>query len=260
MRLLFALPLSLLIAIGATGCGRGAEPGSPEDTPVGRTFLSTSITENGKTRALHEGTRIRLSFGKKEMQAHAGCNHFSGTAEFDSDRLTVTNLGGTEMGCEPELMKQDKWLTTFLESEPTWRLDGDTLVLTQGDTEIQLTDRRVADPDRPLQGTRWTVDSLHQGDTESSVPTGAKAYIIFGKGGKATGNTGCNSFSVKYEVDDDAIMFSTLTMTRMACGGDAGKLERTVARVFEGTVRYEIEADRLTLTPKSGPGLGLQAT
>jgi heat shock protein HslJ len=46
----------------------------------------------------------------------------------------------------------------------------------------------------------------------------------------------------------------------MACEDDRMALERAVLSVLDGTVAYEIKADRLTLTHPQGKGLGLRAT
>ncbi|MQA27382.1 MAG: META domain-containing protein [Micromonosporaceae bacterium] len=267
MKPILALPLSLLLAAGAAGCGKGSgagdDPGAGKNTgagtPVGRTFLSDSVTDKGEPRPLVAGSQIRLEFKRGWIGAHAGCNSFSGDAEFDGDRLVVTGLGGTEMACEQNLMKQDEWLTGLLTDKPTWRLDGDTLILTRGETRIKLTDRRVADPDRPVQDTRWVVESILDGNTAASVPVGATAHLTFGDDAKVRGDTGCNQFSATVAVTKSTIAFSNLVATKKACAGGPGELEKTVLEVLRGTVSYEIEADQLTLTAKSGKGLELKA-
>ncbi|HWD78805.1 MAG TPA: META domain-containing protein, partial [Kribbella sp.] len=111
--------------------------------PLGKTYVSTAVTEDGEAKQLVPNTRIRLEFArgpnKNEgeprvwdvVRAHCGCNRM-GTAvaagELLTDgRLSILGLGGTMVGCEPPLRDQEEWLTTFLTSKPSWRLDGDEL-------------------------------------------------------------------------------------------------------------------------------------
>lgn len=252
-------PVFVVLAVmGLTvlnGCGQGLPPGG---LPDGRTFLSASVTEEGKPRPLVAGTRIRLAFRDGTVGTDAGCNQFGGDARLDGDRLVVTNLGGTEMGCDQALMDQDEWLTEFLGSRPALRLDGDALTLTAGSTVVQFSDRRVVDPDRPLRGTRWEVDTLLDGDVASSLPAGAEAYLTFGDGGKITGHDGCNAFSGDYDVRESLITVSKLISTRKACPGEVGRAADAVQEVLGEDMVYRIEAGRLTLDTMSGKGLGLR--
>lgn len=257
------LTLSMLVLILATigGCGENLGAAAP-GLPNGRTFLSTSVSEGGKPRPLVRGSRIQLIFAGGELRANAGCNSYSGRARMESDRLHVDGVGGTEMGCDPQLMDQDGWLIDFLASEPTLRRDGDTLVLTSEDTEVRLLDRAVAEPDRPLRGTRWEADGLFQGKGDegiaSSMPAGVRAWMTFGDDGRVSGNTGCNRFSARYTESGSRITFSGLSATRMACSGAADAVERVVLAVLEGPAEYAIEADVLTLRSSSGQGIGLR--
>src|SRR5689334_11260610 len=106
----------------------------------GRTFLSTTVTEKGQDRPLVPDTRLTLTFQDGNVSAHAGCNHMTGGVDVDGERLVVERLAATRMACDAPLMEQDAWLAEFLSDGPTWRLDGDDLVLSTGDTEIRLVD------------------------------------------------------------------------------------------------------------------------
>ena len=256
--------LALLVLLAAAGaCGRGDEvsPGGVVgDGPWGRVFLSTAVTGGGAPRPLVEGTRIRLTFSEdRRLGASAGCNQMGGPAEIADGRLVVDSLSRTEMGCDPPRHTQDEWLADFLTSRPAWRLEGPTLTLRGGETEIRLEDRETADPDRPLQGTRWVVDTIIEGDSASSVPAGVEAHLVFDGGGRVGGSTGCNEVGADAAVNGDTITFSDVVTTDMACDPDRTRLERAVLAVLDGEVPYEIEADVLRLTHPRGKGLGLRA-
>lgn len=262
------LPLALVAALALGACGRGESTqagaaGSGGDEPWGRTFLSTEVTENGQPKALVAGTRITLNFVEDghRMGAQAGCNSMGGTATFEGGRLIVNDLATTEMGCDPPRHAQDEWLGRFLTGRPEWSRSGATLTLDNGTTRIVLQDREVADPDRALRGTKWVVDTIVEGQTASSVPAGAEAFVSFDDKESFTGNTGCNGMGGTSVIDEprSTIRFSEVITTKMACEDDRMRLERAVLATLEGDVRYEIDADVLSLEGPEGRGLRLRA-
>jgi heat shock protein HslJ len=255
MRKISLLLLGVLLL--AASCG-GNRSGSGQ-WPTGRTFLSTSVTEHGKDRPLVGGTRIELRFAEGRLMARAGCNHLDGDGRIEDNRLVVDELGTTDMGCEPGRMAQDSWLSEFLSARPTWELSGDDLVLRDADTQIRLTDRRLADPDRPLIGTRWIVDSIISRDTVSSVPAGVEAYLQLDTAGGFQGSTGCVRITGSAAVRAERITFSLGNTPSLGCTGAAAALQSAVLGVLRGEVGYRIEATRLTLTGADGAGLGLRA-
>src|ERR687895_804015 len=87
--------------------------------------------------------------------------------------LAVDDMSMTGMGCDPPRHEQDRWLAGVLAAGPSWRLDGSTLVLTSGATELVLADREVAEPDLSLEGTEWVVDTLVDGEVAESTPIGS---------------------------------------------------------------------------------------
>ncbi|HSW41696.1 MAG TPA: META domain-containing protein [Patescibacteria group bacterium] len=260
----FALLSSLLIGActGAGGAGApdpiGILPGSPGDPPArqgldGRTFLSTSAVG----RALVPGSQVRLSFFLDgRIGASAGCNSMGGAYTIDGDRLVATQLATTEIGCAPALMEQDLWLAGLLDGS-TIDLAGDTLTLAKDGVRLSLLDRKVADPDRPLLGTRWVVDGLVSADAVSSVPAGVVGALTFSPG-RVEVEAGCNRGGGDVTVTDTTIAFGPIALTKMACEDGAMEVERTVLAVLAGEVRYTIEAGGLLLD--AGPvGLMLRA-
>jgi heat shock protein HslJ len=238
------------------GYGGGDESGDL----WGRTFLSSTVTVNGEDRPLAPGTRLSVTFQDGDLRVHAGCNHMSGPVSLDGGRLDVGAFASTMMSCGDALDEQDRWLAGFLSANPTWRLDGDDLVLSTGDTEIRLTDRKIADPDRPLRGTRWVVESIIDNQAVSSVPAGAEAHLTLRDGDRVEGFTGCNNFGGTAVERGGRITFSNIFSTRMACIGDSERLESAVLSVLDGRVTAQVEADALTLTRPDGRGLRLRAT
>lgn len=247
------LALVSLLVLGACAGGSSTPPhGTGGPGLDGRTFLSTGI----EGRILVAGSRIRIAFGDGQISASGGCNSMGGPYRLDGERLVAGSLFTTEMACDEPLMAQDTWLADLLDGA-TITLDGDTLVLAKGNVRMTLEDREIADPDRPLLGTRWVVDGLISGDAVSSVPVGVTAALTFSDG-RVDVEAGCNRGGGMVEVGDASITFGPVALTKMACAPDAMAVEGIVAAVLSGEVAYTIEAGSLTLDA-GGLGLMLRA-
>jgi heat shock protein HslJ len=257
-------PVTVWLLAGAlalvSGCG-GDDDGaaSPERAPTadalaGTTFVSTEA----EGYEFVDGTALTLGFPEAgKLTAASGCNSYFGDFRIESGVLTVGQLGGTLIGCPPELQRQDEWVSEFLSSGPRIALAGDTLTLTGSDATITLVDRKVVEPDVALEGTRWNVESLVTVDAVSSVPVGQAAFLEFADG-QVTGDAGCNRLNGIATVGADTITFGPIATTRRACP-DAHALEAHVLEVLTGEVAYEIDGDRARLTHASGKGLDLRA-
>jgi heat shock protein HslJ len=65
---------------------------------------------------------------------------------------------------------------------------------------------------------------------------------------RATGSTGCNSFSGPYQLDGDRLRLGPLAMTRMACLDEAlNRQEQDYVRALEATDRFAISNGQLVL-------------
>jgi heat shock protein HslJ len=245
---------AVLLGVMASGCAAASL------SPAGREFLSTAVVDGGAPFALAPGTRIRLTFEATNLGASAGCNIIGGTYKIDSGRLAYDGVAMTEMGCDQARDAQDQWLVAFLTSGPTVQLLGTDLTLDNGRTQIRLVDRTVAEPDLNLVGPTWTVVSLIDGATASSVPAGAIATLLFGADGAVQVNDGCNRGSGHWVAEGTGVRVSDVILTKMACDGAGGALEAAVLAVLnQGTIAIEIKASTLTLQA-GGRGLQLQGS
>jgi heat shock protein HslJ len=275
-RPLITAVLSSLLMVAACGVGTGPSPAAgPTDTAPptaqpdptalpgptepprqgldGRTFLSTAIDGRG----LVAGSRVQLSFEDGTVGASAGCNSMGGPYVVDGGVLRAPQLAMTEMGCEPARMAQDQWLAGLLDGAAL-TLDGDTLTLAKDGVTLTLVDREVADPDRPLVGTRWVVEGLVSGDAVSSLPAGLQAALVFSDGQVAV-EAGCNSGGGAAQVADGTIQFGEIILTRLPCPHQAAAVEAAILAALAPRAGYTIEADVLTLDA-GGVGLILRAS
>jgi heat shock protein HslJ len=215
---------------------------------AGKTYLSQSTT--GITLA--DGAVLRISFDDGRISVSGGCNGMGGDVTFEGDAMTVGPMMSTQMACDQPLMDQDSAVQAFLTAGTTVSVDGDTLVLTGtltgSEATITLLDREVADPDRPLADTAWTVTGVISSDAISSGWGSAVATLTI-VDGQAQVNTGCNTGFATVTVDEAAgtITFGPLALTKRMCDDDAMRLEQEVSRVLTGTATYSIEAGSLTL-------------
>ncbi|TDU90968.1 heat shock protein HslJ [Kribbella voronezhensis] len=244
------------LAVALSGCGD--ESGTGGSTLQGKSYLSTAVTENGKPKQLAPKTRIQLQFlPDGRLSANAGCNSMGADKVTTSGgRLGVKDLTITDMGCDAPRHAQDDWLSKLLTSGPTWKLTGDKLKLSSGTTVISLVDRATAVPDLPLDGTKWTLDTVVSGETASHSMDADKVHFTI-SGERVTGSTGCNDFQGIVSHTGDKLTFGELGTTRRACTGDAATLEKTVLDALKGDVVYDISSGNLQLSPTNAPGTGL---
>jgi heat shock protein HslJ len=248
------LVAAVAVALLATGCGNTSAGGGGGGEVRGKVFRSTSVTEQGKPRALVEGTNVELRFTDDgRLLAGAGCNQMQGPVSLDDGKIAVPDLSMTAMGCpSPDLHTQDEWLSKLLRASPSWRMDGTNLVVTGSNAEI------VLGPEAPatLEGGTWKLTSLVQADAVSSTPAGVEATIKF-ENGKLEAKTGCNDAFGSYKVQGSTITFVELGHTDKACEPDKMAVEKAVLETLKGQVTYKIDRNSLTLTTTKGDGIGL---
>lgn len=254
--------LGLLVAgVALTACGNEVvAAGDAGGSPVGTSYLSVQVTEDGKDKPLAPGTRLRLDFPKDGVLGfNAGCNQMGGDVSLDGGTVAMASYGGTEMSCGPAVDAQEKWLGELLADHPTWKLEGDRLTITRGSTTIVLQDREVVEPDVPLAGTVWTVDGLvtkEAVDHYHSVPPATLTIV----GDQVSGSTGCNQFHGSVTLAGSTLTFGPLAVTDKGCSGDALRLQDGVLARLKGKLTYTIDHDRLELRRSDGTvGLDLVA-
>jgi heat shock protein HslJ len=253
--------ICLIAALAVVGCaGSGANPvasspsaSSPASAGLdGRTFLSAKVQGHD----LVTGSTVRLTFKVGRVGINAGCNQMSGTYDLVDDHLRTGQMMTTEMGCDPPLMAQDTWVGSFIDGA-TVTLAGDTLTLGHGDVTMTLTDRVVADPDRPLEGTRWVLDGIVAGGAVSSVPAGVTAALTIANG-RMQVETGCNTGGATVALNATTLTIGPMALTGRACASDTASVEAAMTAVLSGQITYAIAADVLTLSAGQA-GLTLRA-
>jgi heat shock protein HslJ len=109
------------------------------------------------------------------------------------------------------------------------------------------TDRRV------LTGTEWRLVFFGPAGAEASLVAGTTVTLKFGEEGRASGSTGCNSYSGTYQVRGDNISFGRLISTKRAClDQSANQQESRFLSALEAANRFRLSSNRLTILSDRG--------
>jgi heat shock protein HslJ len=246
--------LAATALLALTACGN--QPAARSDSGAsltGRTFLSTSVIENGKPRPLAAKTQVRLQFTTDgRLSWDAGCNSSQASVSTSDGRLSLgKEIASTAMGCMGARQSQDSWIAGVLSAKPVWKLDGDKLVLSTESTTISLLDKETAEPDLALDGTKWKLTTVVTGESASHQAGFEKVWLTL-NGERVTGSTGCNEFQGVVARATGKVTFGELATTRRACAGDAATVETLVLKGLKGDLTYQIDGSTLQLRSSTG--------
>jgi len=115
------------------------------------------------------------------------------------------------------------------------------------------TGRSMSTDQRVLTGIDWRLVSLGPTGAETSVVAGTTVTLRLGEDNRASGSTGCNSFSGTYQVRGDNISFSRLVSTRRAClDQNANEQEQRFLSTLGAASRFRLSSNRLTILSDRG--------
>lgn len=245
-----ASPGALAVLLLLTACGGESSEGqSTTDALNDRSFLLQSST--GFTPVA--GTTVSVSFSDGGFGFNAGCNSFGGSLYLEGNTMRVGSLGSTGLGCDAARLDQDDWMADFFLSGPTLQLDGDELTIENSEATLSFLDREVADPDRPLLGSEWTVTSLITGPVAQAGDFG-RPTLQFSSDGTLQVFTGCNAGTGQFTGGQLSSSASSVTLSGMAfddqdCSDELVTMADTHLRqvLSDGTLNYSIDAASLTL-------------
>lgn len=248
--------LPLAVACGTETAGSGSA-GTASSPVTGVHWTVDSLTVDGRTRQAPDSAYLRIGEDGR-VSGNLGCNGFGTTATLKGDRVDFGEIQMTDMGCQKDPMTFEESLTrAFVDDTFTTKVEGDKLTLTTADGDrVRLTEEK----DAPLYGTEWTITSLGNADVSQSLPQGAEAHFTLDeKNGTLSGRLGCNQVSAKATVGDGHITLGTARTTRMMCDRSLMDTERTLLRLFGGTVAYELDHRSFVLTSANGTTVGAVA-
>ena len=115
------------------------------------------------------------------------------------------------------------------------------------------TGRGMSTDQRVITGIEWRLISLGPAGAETSVVAGTTVTLRFGEDDRASGSTGCNSYSGTYQVRGDNISFGRLVSTRRAClDQNANEQEQKFLSTLGAANRFRFTRGRLTILSDRG--------
>ncbi|MGI5376538.1 META domain-containing protein [Streptomyces sp. CA-251387] len=233
--------LPLAVACGSEDAGSDAVGAGAAASVTGVHWAVDDITVDGKKSDAPSGAWLRIADGG-EVKGSLGCNAFGADAAFADSHVTFDQMQATEMACEGVPPNFETTLAdTLSDGDLTAEVKDGKLTLTTADGDrVALTKQDAA----PLKGTKWTI---------TSPDTDGKAHLtIDEKTGQVSGSLGCNKVRATATVRDGRITLGTASTTRMMCDTSLMNTEKELLRLFDGTVKYEVEHRNLTLTSENG--------
>jgi hypothetical protein len=145
----------VLVAVAAAGVARWLDhEGAPSNAngSVSVRDLGSivgeyvSINDSGAPARVLDALPIRLVVEKDRVIAYTGCNSLQGGARVHDDRLVMSDLAMTEIGCPPDVAAQEQWVLRMLEARPRLERSGPYLSLSWDEHWLGLSSDPV---DRP---------------------------------------------------------------------------------------------------------------
>ncbi|MEU9782274.1 META domain-containing protein [Streptomyces phaeochromogenes] len=264
---LSALAVTGLLATAACGTESGSDDsgsgsvGTRQATGItGKQWNVESVTADGKTRDAPVGAHIE--FGKDgKVGGNYGCNSFGATAEIKGDTITIGDDAiKTKKACTAEGAMD-------FESQLGGAISGSTAKVVVNDDKLTLTTedgytvKLTAAKPAELYGTKWNVTAMTKGAAkgESGVALASEAegkvHLTFDKDGTVRGQLGCNKVTAKATVGDGTITLGAAGTTRKMCSASLMDTEKTLLKLFGGTVKYQLKGSTLALTSENGPSV-----
>jgi heat shock protein HslJ len=127
--LLFAAVLGLTLA----AC---AEPSEPGADPTLSDWTLQSGTLDGADIPIVDDHPITLTFEGDGVAGTSACNNYFGGFEIDGTSISFSEMGSTQMACEPEVMDSETMYFTAMAKVDSFTATDDTLTLTGDGVEL----------------------------------------------------------------------------------------------------------------------------
>jgi heat shock protein HslJ len=243
--------LAAVLALAACGGSSGTTPDLAGEWEL------AGGTAAGADLPSPRGARATLEIDGQELRGIAFCNHYFSSYRLDGSSFSVDGLGSTEMGCEPDVMTAESaYLATLGEVDAVAAAD-DALLLTGDGIELRFTPV-AAVPDSPLEGTRWVLETVIEGQAASST-IGEPAVLALDTDRTAEATTGCRTITGTWLVEANALVIDDLLADGAPCPPDVERQDAHVTAVLQSGPAVGIREDRLTLTTDDGRGLVYRA-
>src|SRR5678816_4180119 len=105
---------------------------------------------------------------------------------------------------------------------------------------------------RALAGTQWRLDSFGRVGDKKPVVEGTSITIQFGSDSRASGSSGCNSYSGTYNTEGERLSFGQMISTMRACvEPKANEQEQKYMAALRAITRFKFSDSQLVLSDGS---------
>jgi len=249
VRLAHRLGTSAAAVLVVAGCGTAAGS-APEITGE---WELVEFSRSGAVVPDPADGRATLTVADGELGGTSFCNSYGGTYRLDGDELSVSGLGGTEMGCAPDLMDAEAaYLAALGAVDEAGNADG-YLVLSGEDVELRF--RPLPEvPASDLENTRWILETLLDGEVASST-SGLPAVLELAGDGTVTASTGCRELTGSWSLEGDVVRVTDVEPAPATCDPDEAAQDEQVTAVLSRDFQVAVTEDSLTVTGADGMGL-----
>lgn len=226
-------------------------PTTTDDSTPAPTDLNGRVFQLVSARGYEpvEGVQVQLAFRDGGLMFFAGCNSCGGAYDICDSNLCVTSLRCTLKGCLAPLNEQDDWLAAFLRAAPAITASENGVTLRGEQATLEFLSRELADPDRPLTSSVWTVTEFLDELGRWSFALQRDPTIEFDDDGSFQFQTGCITGGGYYVVTGDRLTLSEVKYDKRPCptDGDARATNYVLEVLKDGSVGFGIQAARLRL-------------
>lgn len=213
------------------------------------TWQLTTMTIKGVTTKRPKGAEGTLQFADGQVSGQGACNHYGGTYRIDDGTLDFgEGFMITEAGCE-QLQFESEFVGA-LSASTVFKLDGETLTLSDGTPENQLSFVPHVIHHLPLQETDWSFSGFQEEDADTVATTlpQAEFSIRFEPDGSVSGRIACNSFNGSAEIGGDGeIKIEMGDITEEGCSKRNASQETQFCEWLSLTDSYQIQRNQLLL-------------
>jgi len=231
-----------------SGAGSGTGGSGAADANLVGTQWVLDQAASGITPAAAATATAQFS-SDGSLTGNGGCNGFNTRYRTDGSSLDIDPPLTTLMGCERAVMRVEQSYLQRLPNARSYAIDGTRLTITTRGGDPLVYD--ALDPEKAVAGDWEVTGYFRPGAIVSPVP-GSRLTATF-EDGRISGESGCNSYTGPFEVDDTKIAIGPLASTLRACADPAvGEQESQFLAALELARTFTVTGDNLTLLREDG--------